>query len=290
MKSALVTGAAGLLGSATVNMLADAGVHVHALVRTADQAFRTDVEFHEFDLSQPLDRSRLPSTVDAIFHLSQAREFRDFPNSAAPVFGINVASTAALLDYATRAAVSTFVYASSGGVYRAQSGVALTEDAPLVPPEDLGFYLATKLSSEAIVGSYSTLFTTASLRYFFIYGPGQSRTMLIPRLYDRVLSGEPISLQGSDGMRINPVHVSDAAAATIAAAALTSSGTVNVAGPGVLSLREIAELFAEATGRPAEFEQSTGAPTDLVASTELMGERLHAPTCTLRQALSDIAS
>jgi nucleoside-diphosphate-sugar epimerase len=288
MTTALVTGAAGLLGTATVNALADSGVEVHALVRSAAQAFRDDVTFHESDLTRPLDPASLPAAVDTVYHLAQAREFRDFPGAAPTVFAINVATTAALLDYATRAGTTSFVYASSGGVYRGGSSEPLAEDAPLQAPASLGYYLATKLSSEALVGSYAQQFRVASLRYFFIYGPGQARGMLIPRLYDRVRSGEPLQVQGTDGMRVNPVHATDAAAATIAAASVDGAVTVNVAGPETVSVRQLGELFAEDAGRPATFEQVPGEASDLIASTARMSELLTPPVITLRQALPDI--
>ena len=288
IKTALVTGAAGLLGKATVNGLADAGVEVHALVRSKEQGFREDVEFHEVDLTRPLDATALPARVDAVFHLAQAREFRDFPGSALSVFAINVATTAFLLDYAVGAETTSFVYASSGGVYRPRTGTALSEDAQLQEPSALGYYLSTKLSSEALVGSYSAQFAAVSLRYFFIYGGGQARSMLIPRLYDRVRNGDPLSIQGDDGMRINPVHSSDAAAATIAAARLKHSATVNIAGPETLSLREIGELFGRDAGREPQFERGEGAATDLIASTTRMADLLQPPAITLGQALPDL--
>ncbi|WP_166866274.1 NAD(P)-dependent oxidoreductase [Salinibacterium sp. ZJ70] len=288
MKTALVTGAAGLLGKATVDALADAGVEVHALVRDASQGFRDDVQFHSGDLSQPIDSSALPAQVDAIFHLAQAREFRDFPGGAPATFAINVASTVGLLDYAGKAGASSFVYASSGGVYEGAAGEPLTEDAPVQRPEKLGFYLGTKLSSEALVNSYASEFSTACLRYFFIYGPDQARGMLVPRLYDRVRNGEAITLQGEHGMRINPVHAADAAAATIAAAAVEGRTTSNIAGPQVVSLREVGEIFASDLGRAAVFEGSEGPATDLIASIDRMSELLARPTITLRDALADI--
>ncbi len=288
MKTALVTGAAGLLGQAVVGQLADAGVEVHALVRSAAQAFRDDVEFHEADFTQPLSQKALPARVDSIFHLAQAREFRDFPASAVPVFAINVATTAFLLDYAARVGVTAFVYASSGGVYRANAGTALTEDSPLQSPAELGYYLATKVASEAFVGSYSVHFTTSVLRYFFIYGPGQARSMLIPRLYDRVRNGEPLALSGADGMRINPVHVSDAATATVAAANLQAHTTVNIAGPQIISLREIGELFGKDCGRKPVFEHAAGSASDLIASTARMSEVLWAPAIALAEALPGV--
>lgn len=287
MTTALVTGAAGLLGRATVDALADSGVEVHALVRSASQAHRDDVAFHEVDLSRPIVTSMLPGRVDSVFHLAQAREFRDFPMAAPSVFAINVATTAALLDYAHYGGASAFVYASSGGVYRGRHE-AITEAAPILPPAELGYYLATKVSSESLVQSYGGEFSTAALRYFFIYGPRQERSMLIPRLFDRVRRGEAISLQGENGMRINPVHSIDAAAATIAAAGATGRTTVNIAGPQTVSLRDIGELFADHLGRDPLFEQSEGSATDLIGSIEHMSATLAVPTRTLSDSLDDI--
>ena len=73
--------------------------------------------------------------------------------------------------------------------------------------------------------------------------------MLMPRLVENVHAGRPITLQGDDGMRFNPIHVSDAARATISAAALKSSAVINVAGPEVLSMRGVGECIGAAIGK-----------------------------------------
>lgn len=288
MTIALVTGAAGLLGRETALSLLDAGYEVHALVRHQSQAFHRDITFHEVDLGKPLDLRSLPAGVRHVFHLAQSREYRDFPGSSLAVFSVNVASTAQLLDYAYRANVESFVYASSGGVYDTSASGVLTEATSVQRPSQLGYYLGTKLACEALAGSYSSLFVVSSIRYFFIYGPGQSRSMLIPRLYDRVREGASLGLTGVNGMRLNPVHVSDAAQATIAAARLDESATVNVAGPEVLSLRELGVLFGHDLGREPVFEMTDGPSSDFVASTDMMRDLLTAPVRTVAGSLADI--
>jgi UDP-glucose 4-epimerase len=288
MSSAVVTGAAGLLGRATALSLASKGVEVHAFVRSKAQAYHDNIVFHEINLAHPIDVRRLPGRIEHVFHLAQAREHRDFPNSAMSIFSTNLASTAHLLDYSHRVGATGFVYASSGGVYDGRVDRILTEESVLKLPAHLGYYLATKFASEALVGSYADFFTVACLRYFFIYGPGQARSMLIPRIYDRVRNGEPLSLQGESGMSLNPVHVSDAAAATIVAAGLTSSATINVAGPETLSLRKISELFGRDLGVPPKFDSADGDVIDLVTSTAKMREMLVPPTISLRESLLDV--
>src|SRR5262249_4890298 len=137
--------------------------------------------------------------------------------------------------------------------------------------------LVSKLCSEMLVQAYSHLFETVILRYFFVYGAGQRRSMLIPRLVDRVKSGEPIALQGADGIRINPTYVGDAVAATARAVQIAGRHTINVAGPETLTLRDVGTLIGKAVGREPRFSVSDGKPGHLVADIARMRELLGAP-------------
>ena len=65
--------------------------------------------------------------------------------------------------------------------------------------------------------AYQGEFVVVILRFFFVYGPGQSNEMLIPRLVKSVREGQPIALDGLDGLRINPVYVEDAVRAVVSA-------------------------------------------------------------------------
>jgi nucleoside-diphosphate-sugar epimerase len=229
-----------------------------------------------------------PAQIDAVVHLAQSRRFRDFPDGAKDVFGVNVHATARLLDYALRAGATHFVYASSGGLYR-RDEAPLTENAPLELLGDLGFYLGSKAAAEILSQGYASLLTVIILRPFFIYGPGQGRDMLIPRIFDSVKDGRVVRLDGQNGLLINPVHVEDAAAAVIGATKLGQGAVINVAGPETLSLLEIALSVGERLGSLPTFEQTGQASRSLVGSIDLMAELLHYPQRRLRDSIDDIA-
>ena len=269
-----MTGARGLLGAHLMPLLADR-FELFALDRPGGEPMPGAIPVAA-DLSRPIDVGALPPRIDAVVHLAQSGRYRDFPGGAGEVFQVNLASLAALLDYARGAGARHFVHASSGAVYR-RSSEPLAEDSPTAAAEALGFYAATKLAGELLAQSYASEMIVASLRYFFIYGRGQKSGMLVPRLIESVRSGAPVTLQGADGIRINPVHALDAAAATAAALELDESATVNVAGPEIHSIRAMAETIGEGLGIAPRFESSEGEPGDLIGDTARMRTLLAAP-------------
>lgn len=285
MSTIVVTGAGGLLGRHLLPLFPEEA-KVVAVGRLAPSTSLANVTPVSLDLSAALDRSRLPPQVDQVFYLAQSSHFREFPARADDVFQVNTAQVMAMLDYSRQAGARSFVFASSGGVY-APSDAPLTEQSPL--GTGLGFYAATKRATEILAEAYAGLFSIVVLRFFFIYGPGQQRDMLIPRLADSVRQGRPVALQGERGLSINPVHASDAARATLAAGNLGRSGTFNVAGPQVLSLRDICDLFGEKLGRAPVFEVDTSrqAPS-MIADIQSMSSTLVAPRLRLADAAGDV--
>jgi nucleoside-diphosphate-sugar epimerase len=283
----LITGAGGLLGSHLIPLLAKTS-QVFATSRTgrtADGEARTI----PLDLSREIDFAALPARVDAVIYLAQSSRFREFPDAVDDIFGVNVAQPVALLDYARRAGASNFVYASTGGVY-GSSDNPLAESDPAPPQgQTLGFYPATKRAAEILAEAWSPFMNVAILRFFFIYGAGQKRDMLVPRLVDSVSEGRPVTLQGDGGLSINPVHASDAARATAAAAGLERSLTANVAGPEVLSLRDMCDIIGRKIGREPVYEvQTDKKPGSLVADISTMRAHLHDPAVRFEQGVEDL--
>jgi len=284
MRSVLVTGANGLLGRHIVQLLSQDST-VYAVGRTAPAAAPNVVPV-ALDLARSLEPAALPKKVDAVIHLAQSSRFREFPDAAQDIFQVNTAQIVALLKYARKAGARNFVIASTGGVY-ASSSTPLTERAQLVEP--MGFYPASKRAAEILAWPFCPYLNVVILRYFFIYGPGQKREMLLPRLVDSVRKGRAVSLQGENGLHLNPVHAEDAACATASAASLDRSAIVNVAGPETLSLRQICDIIGDRVGKEPIFDaRPHEKPGDLIGDTSLMSELLVPPKRRFRDGLTDL--
>ena len=274
----VVTGAAGFVGHRLCRVLANDGHEVTALVHPDSFARASDMlrgnvsRVIGADLGA-LRATDLPQSADAVITLAQARNFRDFPARADETFAVNVLANLLLLQWAAKSGVQTVVHASSGGIYGGRPAGQFQETDLLAVDSPLGFYLGSKLCSEIVLQNFRQLFkTTVILRPFFIYGPNQRKDMFVARMIDSVQSGRSIQLQGRDGLRTNPIFVEDVAIGFARALALKGSHVINVAGPDVLTLRELAETIGTLAGRAPVFETKEGAPVDYVADT-LQAER-----------------
>ena len=286
-KKIIVTGATGLIGSHLLLQLAR-HFEVHAISRIRRTAENENVKWYQVDLNGDFDPSILPVSVEAVIYLAQSENFRDFPSKALDVFQVNTAKMLEMLDYARRAGAKTFVYASSGGVYGAGEH-GFSEDITLPASGENGFYLSTKLCSEILAENYKQFMNIVMLRFFFVYGKGQKRSMLIPRLVDNIREGNPIALQGDIGISINPTHVSDAVASVIAALNLKGFHKINVAGPKVLSLKQISEIIGDKVGvKPIFKYDSKKWPRNLIGKTEKMRKNLTAPLCFPIDGFGDV--
>lgn len=287
LKNILITGATGLLGRHLSTALISEGTQVFAVGREQSPRLAAGLNYQVLDLGGDWSEKDLPREIDAVIHLAQSTKFRDFPDSALDVFRVNIDSTARLLDYAKQAGAKKFIYASSGGVY-GNGRSAFHENSPIVPPGQLGYYLGSKMCGEILVQSYAGIFTVIVLRFFFMYGPGQNRNMLIPRLMDNIKAGRPVSLQGPEGIRINPIHVRDAVTAVMAAIETQESATFNISGPDILSIGAISRAMGKFLNTEPQFHQIPGAPQDLIGDNTAMKQSLVAPSRRLVDHFDDV--
>ena len=249
----LLSGSTGLLGHQFAKEHQEHD-QITALVREVPNDPIPGVRYAIADFSKDCNYCDDLGQYDAIVHLAQSRNFRNFPDSGPETFLVNTFSTSKLLDFAARVGVEKFVLASTGGLYAPSTG-ALRESDPLLPPGVLDSYFASKLAAEALAGSYSNLLEVSVLRFFFIYGPRQDSMQLMPRLVTSVREGRPIRLSGQDGLLFNPVHVSDAVRGLSAVLSHDLGLTVNIAGAESISMRQLCSLLGDLLGKAPVFQE-----------------------------------
>ena len=273
-KVCLVTGASGLLGSHLLPLLCRS-FSVFAITSQArPPPVDNDVTWLCIDLSCDHWESQLPKKIDHVVHLAQSNRFRDFPQEALHVFQVNTVSTIKLVIAAKERGALSFIYASTGGVYGNNKEECFVEEQLTT---NLGFYPASKLSAEVCLESFRQYLSVWIIRPFFIYGENQNRSMLLPRLVDAVANGKPITLQGENGLFINPIHVSDAAAMVAKCVGKLHGCTINMAGPETISLKEICLIIGEKLKKKPVFEVQNKVTSDprcvgnMEATTKVLG-------------------
>jgi len=267
----LVTGAAGFVGQNLVPGLA-AEHQVLALVRRPPAMPLGAAQIVVRDLTSPDLATNLPDDVDVVVHLAQA--YLPFPSHAAEIFAVNALSTQRLADWARSTGVRRFVLASSGSVYEPSTRPLREVD----PAKPLSFHPATKLIAEQILAYYEDVMDVIRLRLFAPYGPGQTDRM-IPRLISVVGQGRPVGLSRGGQPRINPIHVDDVVGIISQTVDGAGAPVVNLAGPRVVSVAEIAAIIGAAIGRAPVFEENDiDPPGDLIADTARMHEVYRVPS------------
>jgi len=248
----LLTGGSGLLGR---RFIEDHYQNYEISVISRNQNYRTirNEDFILCDLSKPWDLKVLPKNIDVLVLLAQDRNYKDFPENSSNIFMVNVYATQRLMEYARQSGIRKVIYASSGGIYREQME-ALRENSLLRQTFDSNFYCSTKLAAEGLVASYRDVIDATIIRPFFIYGKHQNLSSLILNLRNRVLNNEAIILNGDSGILLNPIYVKDAADALNILICRSNDFVLNIAGPEIVSMRQLSTIISEALGKVPKFK------------------------------------
>ena len=240
---ALVTGAAGKVGSVLVKELLGNDYRVRALVRKASDAEKLPggIEIAFGDMADAGSLKGCCEGVDVVFHLAA---LLDPAAGKEALHAVNARGTASLVKEAVGARVKRFVYASSMGVYgKAERGRPLRESDVPVPTDEYGM---SKLLGEEEVRQSGIPF--AILRLGLVYGPGFVAS-IVPML--KMLQGRMIPYIGSGRNHIPFVHVQDVMGAFVCAGEKNEAGgTYNIVGAPVTQ-EEAFRLACKYLGVPA---------------------------------------
>ena len=287
---AVVTGAAGFIGSHLVESLLEEGHEVVGLDCFVDYYPRAAKEgnlarvrdhsgfrFLEGRL-QDLDLAPLLEGASEVYHLAaQAGVRSSWGRDFALYSDHNVLATQRVLEAAVSAGRPRVVYASSSSVYGDAKALPLREDTPCQPVSPYG---VTKLAGEHLAGLYHRNhgLPATSLRYFTVYGPRQRPDMAFHRFLKAARDGLPIQLYGDGEQTRDFTFVADIVSATRAAAVSGRPGSVyNVGGGERVALNAVLRTIEQVTGRALRIERQEaqkGDMRDTLADTSAAGRDL----------------
>jgi len=259
---ALVTGAAGFIGSTLSERLLADGAEVTGIDAFTDYYAR---EIKERNLAGPrahpkfqfvearLQDADLPSLLrdrTHVFHLAAQAGVRKSWGRDFAVYTINnIDATQALLEACAGVKLERLVYASSSSVYGDHVALPMREDAL---PQPVSPYGVSKLAAEQLCYLYFANHgvPATSLRYFTVYGPRQRPDMAFHRFLQATQRGEQIRLFGDGNQTRDFTFVADAVSATVAAGQRGVPGRVyNIGGGSRVSMNEVIEMIGRVAGR-----------------------------------------
>ncbi len=259
MKTILLTGGAGFIGSAIAAQLAARGDKVIVLDRLSyaghpQNLVGIECQLVEGDIrdSELLMKLFAQHRFDAVIHAAAESHVDNSISGSAAFIDTNVVGTHCVLEAARIAKVAKFVHVSTDEVYGAlgEEGV-FTTDSPIRPNSP---YAASKASSDHLARSW---FKTYGLPVVITrccnnYGPRQHPEKLIPRMVTNALKQEKLPVYG-DGKQVREwIHVDDHARGVIAAMDNGEAGEVYHLGSGEERRNiELVELLCDALDNDA---------------------------------------
>lgn len=263
---AIVTGAAGFVGSRLCESLLDHGDEVVGIDSFTDNYSprrkeanvaallgRDGISLQRVDLaSVPL--TTLLEDVDVVYHLAgQSGVRRSWGRQFETYLNRNVLATQRLLEAACEASLWKLVYASSSSVYGNATSYPTSERLRPEPVSPCG---VTKLAAEHLCELYRVTagVPTVSLRLFTVYGPRQRPDMAFFRLVDAALGGKPFLLYGDGEQSRDFVYVGDVVTAMRQAALSPWTGVANIAGGCPATMNQVIETVSELV-RPVDVVQ-----------------------------------
>jgi UDP-glucose 4-epimerase len=253
-RTALVTGAAGFIGSALCRRLVAAGHRVVAY----DNLSRGRREFLPGGVPLVLgdirDRARFDDTLaatapDWVIHLAAMHFIPECVARPEETLDVNVEGTRLLLDCCRRRSVRSFVFASSAAVYAPVESPCVEDSTPVQPTE---IYGESKVAGEALVGAFhaETGISTRILRLFNAIGPRETNPHVIPHIFESLRSSDVIALGNTAPRRdyVDTLDVTEAILSVLDEA--PGLGVLNV-GTGIAhSVGDIVDSLRRILGRP----------------------------------------
>jgi len=214
MKTVIITGAAGFIGSNLADRLLNEDkykiIGIDNLAYGVKEQIPTGVEFHKMDI-RDVNIYPLFKDTDYVFHFAAKNCISDCQLDPVETADINVRGTVNVFEAARRGMVKKIIYAESSALYEGSSVLPTPETE--VKPQS--FYSVSKLATMYFAEAFARFFNLQStaLRYFCVYGPRQDYRRTIPPVFSsfiiKLLKGEQPVIYGTGEKRRDFIHVDD---------------------------------------------------------------------------------
>jgi dTDP-glucose 4,6-dehydratase len=258
----LVTGGAGFVGSHLCERLLSEGYRVvcmdnlrtGTLENVAHLADEADFEYIDHDVSAHIN---VPGELDEIYHFASPASPKDFERIPIPILKVGAFGTYNSLGLAL-AKGARFMFASSSEVYGDPLVHPQTEDywGNVNPVGIRGVYDEAKRYAESLTMAYHRhhRLETRIVRIFNTYGPRMRSDdgRMIPSFISQALSERPLTIYG-DGTQTRSVqYVDDLMEGVFRLMKSSEVRPVNIGNPQEHTVREIAQMIMEISGRESE--------------------------------------
>ncbi len=279
MKTILVTGAAGFIGSNLCEALTARGDTVVGFDNF--QPFydprlkRKNLEklaknprftFLEGDLrdAEFLNRAFATRPIDSVVHLAAMAGVRPSIQDPMLYSDVNLTGTMRLLEAMRRAGCRRLAFGSSSSVYGGSKDVPFKEDQ--IADRPVSPYAATKRAGEVLCHSYHHLFglEIACLRFFTVYGPRQRPEMAIHQFTRLIHHGKPIPFFGDGSTTRDYTFVDDIVDGVMRSVDRAKGFEIfNLGGSRTVSLKQLVEKIEARVGRKAILNRMPDQPGDV---------------------------
>ncbi len=257
MKSVLVTGAAGFIGSHLTEALVVAGHKVRAMVHYNFQSnwgwleslpkdIMANVEVFPADIADPFAVQKAVSDCEVVYHLAALIAIPYSYRAPAAYVETNIKGTLNILEACRNMEVERLVHTSTSETYGTAQYVPIDEKHPLVGQSP---YSASKIAADKLAESYYLSFDlpVATIRPFNTFGPRQSARAVIPTIISQVLSGkQEISLGALSPIRdLNYVKDTVRGFMAVANSQAAIGKVINVGRGEGITIGELAQLILD---------------------------------------------
>lgn len=258
MKTAVITGGAGFLGSHLCDRLLNEGLEVicidNLLTGSLDNISHLfgnpKFKYINYDVTNFV---HVPAKVDYVLHFASAASPKDYLMYPIHTLKVGSLGTHKVLGLAKEKG-ATFLLASTSEVYGDPSIHPQTEDywGNVNPIGPRGVYDEAKRFGEAITMAYHRYHgvDTRIVRIFNTYGPRMRLNdgRAIPAFMGQALLGKPITVYGDGSQTRSLCFVDDQVEGLFRLLISKESDPVNIGNPEELTIKQLAEEIIELTG------------------------------------------